>query len=355
MRPIVDNGHVGLVLDPVLDFALTVFCVGVLLVGMLGRKYLRPMGELPHMRALLWGARWFGPLIVAAVVLHLLAQWLGVVYTGYAFTVLALSRAALIVLILLPILLLPMQSDGWVLGLLVVLDALRFRPRNYRNWIIERRAQGGRSSSEWVVLAVLLVGPMVAAAGVARNAWQADLESQRISVISHARESVEHALADLPHMQVSVVQPSEGGPLKILVRAEDDADDQTLEQIAEAARHAMAAGRWAGAGEVSVVTHDMQVADAVRAPLPEDQVEGVTATRGTGDRKPTVTIVAVEGTDETAAAALADGARGALAAMGVGDRWQVEVEVGQGPDGTRAIPEDLINPLADPGLQGHHP
>lgn len=332
MRPVVVDGDVTMAFDPLGAAGLVAVCVVLLLVGLVSQGYLRPMGNLPRMRELVWGARWFGPIMVGALALYVIALYVGIVYSNHPFTTMALGRFGSMVIILLPILLLPTQSDGWLLGLLVVTDAVRFTSRSYRNWVLRRVESGGRRSYEWVILLVLLAGPMAAAAGVAYNAYQADLESMRVRQADRARRAMTVAVADLP---VEAVTVAPTGPQRIAVRAlaYDDVPDQALLAIyarIEGLLPTLQVGGnvWA----LTVLTHDSRVEEAVRTALTDRPVQRVTATRALGAEPSRIAITAAGPADDEQARGLGELAQRALLDLGYTEGWQVTVSPGAGPE-----------------------
>jgi len=341
MRPVVTDGDVVMIFDALSAAGLLAVCVLLLLVGLVSLRYLRPMGNLPHMPALEWGARWFGPMIVAALLLYTIGLYLGVTYTSYPFTALAAGRFGIMIIILLPILLLPTQSDGWLLGLLVLMDALRFTSRNYRNWVLQRMESGGRQSHEWVILAVLLAGPTGAAAAVAYNGYQADLASLRVGQTARAQEAVEAALADQPVEAVTVAPLTPGESTAVRVLARDDTPQATLQGISDEVKRVLPTLRLHHVWSISVLTRDSEVEEAVRHALAQRSIASVTATRALGAEPSRVAVTVAGRTDETLSRAIGERVEQALGELGPGEGWQISVSSSIGPPPSDRLRIDL--------------
>lgn len=337
MQPVIVDGRVTLVFDALSAVGLVVVCAVVLGVGLVARRYLWTMGDLPQMPALRWGARWFGPLVVGTLAVYAVALYVGVTHTSYPFTVLALGRFGIIVIILLPLLLLPTQADGWLLGLLVMLDAVRFTSRDYRAWVERRVASGGRRAYEWLILLALLLGPMAAAAGVARNSYLADRETQRVRHATMVEEAVRAVAAHLPVVEVTAM-PTAEERFVVRVLARPDLPNDALQRISDriaAALPVVAGGpdRWT----LTVLTRDRKVEESVRASLVGEAVREVTATRALGGDPSAVTITLSGAADEPRAQAIGRKVERILRRLGLDAGWQIRVRPGEGPEATREL------------------
>ncbi|MCD6360272.1 MAG: hypothetical protein J7M38_05345 [Armatimonadetes bacterium] len=348
MRPVVTNGEVMLAFDPLIAAGLLAVCALLLVVGLVSMRYLRAMGNLPHMPALMWGARWFGPIIVAALMLYALGLYLGVTHTNYPFTAMAIGRFGIMIIILLPILLLPTQSDGWLLGLLVLTDALRFTSRNYRRWVLKRREAGGRRSYEWIILAVLLAGPAAGAAGVAYNGYQADLESLRVRRTAHTRQVIERALTDQAVRSVTVAYMAPDDRMTVRVLAYDNSSTATLNAVRARTEEVLSSLRGPRTWALTVLTRDTHVERALREALARDPAASITAIRALGEEPSAVNIVLTRDADDDMARAVGERAEQALERAGFGEGWQINVSPGGGPDSPGGLDIDLDAPLDAP-------
>ncbi len=338
-----DSG-VMMVFDAVSAVGLVVFCAAVLLVELVSRRHLHPMSDLPAMDKLQWGARWFGPIMVAGLVAAFTVQWLGVTLTQYPLTALALGRSAMVAAILLPIMLLPRRSDGWLLGLLVLVDAVRLRPRDYRKWLQDRHERGGRQSYEWAILVALLAGPLAALSGVTWQSYQADVQSAALHRVETAREVVAEALTDVDVAELLVAPTAGNGVLLVSIRASDDTGDDEMQAIRRSADEALRALDPPAGWRVTVLARDQRMHEVVREALVDEPLERVVATHTLGVSPARIEIVASSGTDEATIKRMGDKVDRALVALGVSDGWQINVLAGGVPEQSRELPADLLTP-----------
>ena len=336
-----DSGVV-MVFDAVSAVGLVVFCSAVLLVGLVSRRHLRPMSDLPEMGKLQWGARWFGPIMVAGLVVAFAAQWLGVSHSQYPLTMLALGQSAMVAAILLPILLLPRRTDGWLLGLLVLHDSLRLRPRDYREWVQARYDRGGRQLYEWAILVALLAGPLAAFSGVTWASYQADAQAAALHRADMIREVVAEAVADADVAELSVAPMEGNGVLLISIRARDDSGDDEMQAIRRSADEALRALDPPAGWRVTVLARDQRMHEVVREALVGEPLQRVVATHTLGVSPARIEIVAPSGTDEVTVKRMGDEVDRALGALGVADAWQINVLPGGVPAQSRELPADLI-------------
>lgn len=336
-----DSGVV-MVFDALSAAGLVVFCAAALIVGLVSRRHLRPMSELPEMDKLRWGARWFGPIMVAGLVVAFTALLLGVSFTRYPLTALALGQSVMVAAILLPIILLPRRTDGWLLGLLVLVDALRFRPRDYSKWLRERHERGGRRAYEWAVLVALLAGPLAALSGVTWQSYQADAQAAALHRVDRIREVVAEAIADAEVAELSVVPTAVNGVALVSIRARDDAGEAEMQAIQRSADEALRGLDLAAGWQVTVLARDQRMHEVVREALSGEPLERVTATHTLGVAPARIEIVAPAGTDEATVKRMGDKVDRALGALGVADDWQINVLAGGVPEQSRELPADLI-------------
>jgi hypothetical protein len=335
-----DSGVV-MVFDALSAVGLVVFCAAVLLVGLVSRRHLRPMSDLPEMDNLWWSARWFGPIMVAGLVMAFTGQWLGVGWSQYPLTALALGQSAMVAAILLPIILLPRRSDGWLLGLLVLLDALRLRERDYREWVYERYERGGRQGYEWAILVALLAGPLAALSGVTWASYQADAQAAALGRVDMIREVVAEALTDADVAELSVA-PTTGNGVLVSIRALDDSGDDEMEDIRRSADEALRALDPVAGWQVTVLARDQRMHEVVRAALVGEPLERVVATHTLGVAPARIEIVAPAGTDEAVVKRMGDKVDRALVELGVADDWQINVLAGGVPERSRELPADIV-------------
>ncbi len=342
MRSVVTDSGVLLVFDAPSFAGIVVFLTAAILVGSLSQRYLRPMGDMPGMAELRWGAHWFGRITAIAITVVYVGMWLGVDYTSYPLTTLALARSGMMAAILLPIILLPTQSDGWLLGLLVMVDSLRFRPRNYRDWVIARRERGGRQGYEWVILAVLLAGPLAALSGVTYNSYQTDVRDRALRQVDTARQAVADALAGGGAAEVTAALAPGPEQIVVHIRAADDTPIERLQAIRDAAEVALGNARLRATWQVTVLTRDQHMHEVIREALQGEPLARVVATRALGGEVARIDVAAGQSADEETVQRMGDKVDRALAELGEADAWQINVTVGGMPEHPQQLPADMI-------------